>query len=258
MALKTTSHPLLFFKFLWRRFLKSHPRTQPSYLPRKGLKNAIAEFSSKASGDILDVGCGCKPYRSLFANSINYTGIDTKNSGHTYWNSDIVDVFYDGLHIPFESCSFDSVVSFQVFEHVNELDEMMNEIHRVLSADGVLIATVPFIWPEHEMPYDYQRWTVQGIQRLLAQNGFYLVHSKKIGGSAELLSSLFIDRLGNSTSRTNAILLPILCLIINSLTDMYRLFMPFNDTSSSHSLYLDIIFLAKKHNSSTNSQHTVP
>ena len=244
MALKLL-YPVDKAKLVWRRFLHTHPRTQPSYLPTKGLRSAISEFSSNGTGKILDIGCGCKPYQSLFTGSSSYTGIDTRNSGHTYWNNDIVDVFYDGRNIPFAAHSFDTVVSFQVLEHVKEIDQIMQEIKRVLTNDGVFIGTVPFIWPEHEMPYDYQRWTVEGIQRLLALNGFELIHAKRIGATAEVLSALLIDRF-RSSSRTRAWMLPIISLIINRVCDAYRLLKPYRNQSIKHGLYLNIIFLAKK------------
>lgn len=233
-------------QLVWRWFLHTHPRTQPSYLPTKGLRAAISEFSSNGTGKLLDIGCGCKPYQTLFTGSSSYTGIDTRNSGHTFWDDDIVDVFYDGQNIPFASHSFDTVVSFQVLEHVKEIDQIMQEINRVLTNDGVFIGTVPFVWPEHEMPYDYQRWTVEGIQHLLELNGFEPIYVKKIGATAEVLSALLINRFGRSTLRTRAIMLSIISLIINSVCDAYRLIKPICDQSIKHGLYLDIIFLARK------------
>ena len=247
-------------RLIWRGLLRNHPRTQPSYLPRKGLRNAIAEFSKNGTGKILDIGCGCKPYQQLFTMASSYTGIDTRNSGHSYWNNDVVDIFYDGRNIPFEASSFDTIVSFQVLEHVKEIDGTMHEIRRVLRNDGVFIGTIPFIWPEHEMPYDYQRWTVEGIQRMLALNGFQLIHAKKIGGAAEVLSALLIDRLGCSSNRTRAALLIIISFIVNSGCDLYRWLRPVNEArQKQHSFYLDIIFFARKftiHDKVTPSRFT--
>lgn len=47
----------------------------PFYFARKGLRDAISEFAPLLSGRLLDVGCGSKPYQSLFAVDA-YIGLD--------------------------------------------------------------------------------------------------------------------------------------------------------------------------------------
>jgi len=77
-----------------------------NYFIRSGIYRGIQENTHYMSGTMLDIGCGQKPYRDLFAVD-KYVGIDIKNEGH---QNDIsqVDVFYDGTHIPFEDGHFDS------------------------------------------------------------------------------------------------------------------------------------------------------
>ena len=60
------------------------------------------------------------------------------------------DYFYDGQSFPFKGGSFDVVLTNQVLEHVFNPDVFLSEIHRVLTPDGVLLLTVPFLWDEHE------------------------------------------------------------------------------------------------------------
>ena len=45
--------------------------------------------------------------------------------------------------IPFEDQSFDLVVSNQVFEHVEDLDSVLDEINRVMKKDGLLVSLFP-------------------------------------------------------------------------------------------------------------------
>lgn len=45
--------------------------------------------------------------------------------------------------LPFEDNSFDTVLSFQVFEHVTDVDHYLGEIARVLAPDGTLILVTP-------------------------------------------------------------------------------------------------------------------
>ena len=43
-----------------------------------------------------------------------------------------VDFFYDGKQFPFDSSEFDWVFSSEVFEHMFNIDEQLEEINRVL------------------------------------------------------------------------------------------------------------------------------
>ena len=129
-------------------------------------------------GDVLDFGCGSKPYKSLFYKAKSYIGLDIETSGHHHGNSK-VDVFYDGKIIPFEDNRFDAVVSFEVFEHVFNPTEVLREIRRVLKPGGQLLITVPFAWDEHEAPCDFARYTSYGVRHLFESNGFAVIEIRK-------------------------------------------------------------------------------
>ncbi len=48
-------------------------------------------------------------------------------------------------------------------------------MNRVLKADGHLIFSVPMHWPRHEAPYDFWRFTYDGILHLLDESDLELV-----------------------------------------------------------------------------------
>jgi SAM-dependent methyltransferase len=50
---------------------------------------------------------------------------------------------YDGVHLPFSDQQFDIVYSSNVLEHVVELDQLMDEVRRVLRPDGIALHLVP-------------------------------------------------------------------------------------------------------------------
>jgi len=159
----------------------------PFYFARKGLCDAISELAPTISGQLLDVGCGSKPYRSLFAVEA-YIGLDidsemTRKRG-------IADYLYDGSVFPFADDSFDAVLCNQVLEHVFNPDEFLAEISRVLKPGGKLLLTVPFVWDEHEQPYDYARYSSFGLRALLEKQGLRILQHKKLGADASILFQL--------------------------------------------------------------------
>lgn len=149
----------------------------PFFIIRRGLFRNIAQLSGHLHGRLLDFGCGSKPYRSLF-DVTAYIGTDVEVSGHDHLNEDI-DVYYDGTTLPFDDASFDSIFSSEVFEHIFNLPEILNELHRVLKPGGHMLVTVPFVWDEHEIPYDFARYTSFGIRHLLTEKGFTIVKETK-------------------------------------------------------------------------------
>jgi SAM-dependent methyltransferase len=100
------------------------------------------------------------------------------------------DVFYDGSKFPFEDATFDSVICSQVLEHVFEPDFFISEICRVLKPGGKVMLTVPFIWDEHEQPYDFARYSSFGLVHLLGKAGFRILHHEKIGGDYSTIFQL--------------------------------------------------------------------
>ena len=117
----------------------------PCFIIRNGIYRNILRHSLKMKGNILDVGCGSKPYEQLFSNADRYIGVDIKVSGHDHINSKI-DHFYDGKTLPFDDQYFDCVVCFEVLEHVFNLDELLSEIYRVLKPNGMFLISIPFVW----------------------------------------------------------------------------------------------------------------
>ena len=159
----------------------------PFYLIRRPLFLAAKNFSRQITGgSLLDVGCGSKPYQSLF-NVDEYIGIDVELSGHSHTFSQI-DKYFDGQNIPFEANNFDAVTMFEVMEHVERLDALIENVHSVLKKDGLLYVSVPFFWPEHEMPYDFRRFTHAGLKSFLESNGFEVLRGEKCNNTVEAIA----------------------------------------------------------------------
>ncbi len=164
--------------------------TNPFYFARKGLYQHVQQLSPYISGKTLDVGCGQKPYRSIFKNATEYIGMDIEQSGHDHSNEDI-DVFYDGKTFPFGNETFDSIVCNEVLEHVFNPSEFLSEMHRVLKKGGKVLLTVPFVWDEHEQPYDYARYSSFGLKYLVESNGFTVLDQRKSVCGVKVVVQMF-------------------------------------------------------------------
>lgn len=122
-------------------------------------------------GRVVDLGCGASPYKEdILKVADEYIGVDWENSFHEQRN---VNVFANlAERLPFEDGFADTVVSFQVMEHLPEPDFFLSECHRILRPGGQMFLTVPFMWHVHESPYDYFRYTRYGLRYLLEKNSF--------------------------------------------------------------------------------------
>lgn len=127
------------------------------------------------------------PYRHLF--SVNqYIGLDIDSPQSR--ERGVASFYYDGNNFPFDDCVFDSVICSQVLEHVFKPEQFITEINRVLKPGGKLLITVPFVWDEHEQPYDYARYTTFGLAALLKGNGFKILIHERLGDDASIIFQL--------------------------------------------------------------------
>lgn len=165
--------------------------TNPFFIIRRGLWRAVSSKAPEIHGTVLDFGCGSKPYERLFVNASTYIGVDLADTGHDHTQSTI-DTYYDGKSLPFPDEHFDAVIAFEVFEHVFNLEEILNEVHRVLKPGGTLFFTIPFAWDEHEIPYDFARYTSFGIASLIENASLDIDSIKKTTTYLEAVSQMFI------------------------------------------------------------------
>ncbi len=214
----------------------------PYFIVRYNIFKGIKKFSSNfKDGRLLDFGCGSKPYRYLF--KVNeYIGLDTNNSGHLH-NSENIDIFYDGKKIPIEDDYFDYIFSSEVLEHVFNLDEILAELNRVLKKDGNILITLPFVWGEHEQPYDFARYTSFGLKNKLEKNGFVIIDHVKTTTFIETVFQSLTAYIYHSIipKGLKTILTLILIAPLNFIGIILGKILP-NDKS----FYLNNIFLCRK------------
>lgn len=143
-----------------------------------------------AGGNLLDYGCGNKPYQSMFLRKFSkYVGADLAGNPEA-------DVLIDAEgKIQCLDSSFDCVLSSQVLEHVSSPQRYLGEAWRVLRPGGSLILSTHGIWPYHPDPTDFWRWTVDGLQAEIRKARFEIVNVQGVMGLETASLQLFQDSL---------------------------------------------------------------
>ncbi|MGB8216466.1 MAG: class I SAM-dependent methyltransferase [Candidatus Methanoperedens sp.] len=147
----------------------------PYKIENQSILEAMINAKKYAYGNILDMGCGNKPYAHIFREE-KYIGIDLPVSESANKEDKKADIHGSVLELPFRPNSFDTVISLQVLEHVPEPQKMLEEAYRVLKKDGCLILTAPMTWGLHEIPNDYYRFTRYGLKYLAETLEFKIVY----------------------------------------------------------------------------------
>ncbi|MBM3263239.1 MAG: class I SAM-dependent methyltransferase [candidate division Zixibacteria bacterium] len=128
---------------------------------------------------VLDAGAGQSRYKMAFSHT-RYIALD-KAIGDQAWNYKGIDINSDLLALSLKSESVDAIICIQVLEHISDPFQFANELHRVLKPGGKLFLSVPQGYGEHQMPYDYFRYSYYGLVHLFSKN-FQVNFIRPMGG----------------------------------------------------------------------------
>lgn len=154
-------------------------------------------------GDLLEVGCGEGRGIDLLLPSVaSFTAIDKIESAVVQLRDKFPQGKFINGHLPplpFSDAMFDSIVSFQVIEHIEDDVLFLKEIHRVLKPGGVALITTPNrLQSLSRNPWHVREYTSEELTRL-AQTIFTSVEMKGIGGSEKVMT--YHERNRKSVSR---------------------------------------------------------
>lgn len=144
--------PMMFCGLSAKKFLRKYPRP----------------------GKTVDIGSGPRRLGSEILNIDTYAF-----SG--------VDVVADATALPLGDSSVSRAVSDNVLEHLPNPQSAIKEMYRILEIGGFAYVCIPFMYPFHPSPSDYQRFTHKGIVKLM--EGFDVV---EIGVRAGPFSALTV------------------------------------------------------------------
>lgn len=73
---------------------------------------------------------------------------------------------------------FDMILCLNVLEHVYEFDTAVNNMHRALRTGGRLVIFVPMLYPLHDEPFDFWRFTEHSLRRLMGRFSSHELHHR--------------------------------------------------------------------------------
>jgi SAM-dependent methyltransferase len=154
-----------------------------------------------ATGRTLDIGCGRQNLRSYLNRECDYISLDAPATGEKLYGAQ-PDVFGDAQNLPFRDRQFDTVILLEVLEHLERPETALQDAQRLVRVGGKIIVSTPFLYPVHDAPWDFQRWTLYGLQRLAKSTGATISDLKSLGSTIE--SGCLIFNLALSWQTLNA------------------------------------------------------
>ena len=134
----------------------------------------------KNGSRLLDAGAGESKYKK-WCSHLSYVSQDFghydgrgdgKGSHPGHWDTSNIDITCDITNIPEPDGAFDAILCTEVFEHIPNPLEAIEEFYRLLKSGGLLIITAPFCSMNHLSPYHFST----GFNRY-----YYEHHFRKLG-----------------------------------------------------------------------------
>ncbi|MFN8400371.1 MAG: class I SAM-dependent methyltransferase [Anaerolineales bacterium] len=165
--------------------MHSYTSASPRFWKTKGyvtyrrfwLDACLNAFASEMRGVVLDLGGKREKKRGSFHPP------ESKTQAWWYLNLDLAtqpNLFADVTKTPLKTASMDCILCTEVLEHLKNPQACVDEIHRLLHDDGQVFVSTPFFYPVHADPYDFQRFTEDGLRHLFRE--FKSVEVFRMGG----------------------------------------------------------------------------
>lgn len=146
------------------------------------LGRLIGKYAASFKNDlsILDVGCGTGGNFGVLEKFGNVIGADSSDFALQFCRRQNKNVkLVSGNVLPFPDGSFDIVTLFDVLEHIEKEEEMINECRKVLKQGGKAVITVPAyesIWSRHdEIMGHHRRYRKKMLREKFEKAGFRTV-----------------------------------------------------------------------------------
>ncbi|HET7333269.1 class I SAM-dependent methyltransferase [Dyella sp.] len=174
-----------------RKWMKplQHTPFHPQWLVFRSLRRTREWVHAKACGTVLDIGCADGWVKDVLSSDCSYIGLDYPAGAGGLYDAKPC-VFANGASLPFVESIFDTVLLLEVLEHVSDPEDVLSEIRRVLKPGGKLLLSVPFLYPLHDAPIDYRRYTAPGLVQILQRSGLRASEPSKSNPGFEAVALL--------------------------------------------------------------------
>jgi len=153
-------------------------------------------------GKVLDVGGKKNDKRGRFRPPLNAV------ESWEYLNTDAStkpDYCCSAEEIPIDGKKIDLILMAEVLEHLENPSKVLEEVCRVLKPSGQIVATMPFLYPIHADPYDFQRWTPERIKLEFKKAGFTISKIEPMGSVFAVIYDLLFVSLGMASKNRKAL-----------------------------------------------------
>lgn len=151
-------------------------------------RKIIKEHAKYIKGKVLDAGSGSFSRYKQFFSFDEYLTLDCDKNVKA-------DICGSVEEIPMDNSSVDSIVCTGVLGDIFEPQKVIKEFNRVLKPDGHCLLTDNFFGFIHNRPLDYFRFTDYYLKKVFTDNGFEIVHCKRIGGFFAMIAQARIKYL---------------------------------------------------------------
>lgn len=141
-------------------------------------KKQIGQMVEK--GTLLDIGCSDQSLRAHICPEVHYIGLDYLTTASQLYETS-PQVYGDAQSLPLMAQSIDTIALLDVLEHLPDASLALAEVFRVLKSNGKVLVSVPFLYPVHDAPFDFQRWTSHGLKKIVENCGFYIEKEMAVG-----------------------------------------------------------------------------
>ncbi len=133
-------------------------------------------------------------YQKYFFPHASYQGLDFSKDAFIHKGES-----YPDHKIPFPDNYFDLVITTKVIlEHVSNPQNFLNESYRVLKKGGQAFFIAPLVRRQHQVPYDFFRFTQFGLEHLFKKANFQIIYIKPTNGAittAAFMATFFVSGL---------------------------------------------------------------
>ena len=128
--------------------------------------NSIKQFAKRIKNKkILELGSG-KKLRGKY----HYSAKQFFDITNEFTQSDIIKEYghkiVDVNHMKYQ-CEYDFVICMNVLEHVFDFHNAISNIYAALKENGIAIIFVPVVYPLHDEPNDFWRFTEHSLKIIL-------------------------------------------------------------------------------------------